>query len=102
MMLVDTKQYSTTMSLSIMNNLLVTQRLRRGDGPISYPKSRRAERLFGSEGRTKRQSSKIKLEKLETSYEPRLDTCIKAFVRAIARAVQQIIEAVVEEEPGVT
>ena len=88
MLLVDRKLYSTTMALSIMNNLLVTQRLRRGDGPISYPKSRRAERLFGEEGRTKRRSSHIKLEKLADAvdYDPRHDTVIKALVRLMAAA----------------
>ena len=88
MLLVDRKLYSTTMALSIMNNLLVTQRLRRGDGPISYPKSRRAERLFGEEGRTKRRSSHIKLEKLADAeeYDPRQDTVIKALVRLMAAA----------------
>ena len=74
------------MALSVMNNLLVTQKLRRGDGPIVYPKSRRAERLFGEEGRTKRKSTHIKLEKLGVDYDPRKDTCIKAFVRLMASA----------------
>ena len=89
MQLKDRKDYSTTMALSVMNNLLTTQKLRRGDGPISYPKSRRAERLFGEEGRTKRKSSHIKLEKLGIEYRPREDTCIKAFVRIMAQAAQQ-------------
>ena len=46
--LVKLKDYSTTMALSTMNNLLVTNALRRGDGPcqVAYPESRRAERLF--------------------------------------------------------
>ena len=81
----ERKQYSTTLSLSTLNNLLVTQKLRRGDGPIAYPQSRRAERLFGAEGRTKRRSTHIKLEKLETDYDPRQDTCVKAFVRLMAQ-----------------
>ena len=52
MLLTERKEYSTTLALSTLNNLLVTQKLRRGDGPIQYPQSRRAERLFGEEGRT--------------------------------------------------
>ena len=63
MPLTDRKEYSTTCALSTMNNLLVTQKLRRGDGPIVYPKSRRAERLFGEAGRTKRASTHIRLVK---------------------------------------
>ena len=88
--LTQQKQYSTTCALSTMNNLLVTQKLRRGrgDGPIMYPKSRRAERLFGEVGRTKRASTHIKLEKLDCDYEPRHDTCVKAFVRRMAQAAE--------------
>ena len=86
MLLTERKEYSTTLALSTLNNLLVTQKLRRGDGPIRYPQSRRAERLFGEEGRTKRKSTHIKLEKLDTDYDPRLDSCVKAFVRMMAAA----------------
>ena len=74
------------MAISIMKNLLVTQRLRRGEGPIIYPTSRRAERLFGEQGRTKRTSSKIKLEKLGDDYNPRNDSVLKALVRLMAAA----------------
>ena len=66
----------------------MTQRLRRGEGPIIYPTSRRAERLFGEQGRTKRTttSSKIKLEKLGDDYNPRNDSVLKALVRLMAAA----------------
>ena len=60
-----------------------------GPSRIRYPQSRRAERLFGEEGRTKRKSTHIKLEKLDTDYDPRLDRgqlCVKAFVRMMAAA----------------
>ena len=80
MLLTNRNEYSTTMAVSTMNNLLVTQKLRRGDGPIVYPKSRRAERLFGEEGRTKRRSTHIKLEKLSDDYDPRSDSVIKVLV----------------------
>ena len=85
------KEYSTTMALSTLKNLLVTQKLRRGDGPFVYPQSRRNERLFGEHGRSKRQSSHIKLEKLllQEAYDPRKDSCLKAFVRLMAQATSK-------------
>ena len=86
MPLTQRKEYSTTLALSVLNNLLITQRLRRGDGPIQYPSSRRADRLFGEEGRTKRKSTHIKLEKLGQDYDPAEYTCIKAFIRMMAAA----------------
>ena len=85
----ERKEYSTSMALSTMNNLLVTQKLRRGDGPFQYPQSRKAERLFGVEGRTKRKSTRIKLELIGREYEPSKDTCIKAMVRLMAQAALQ-------------
>eukprot|EP00966_Prymnesium_polylepis_P329047 7384802-Prymnesium_polylepis.1 len=48
--LVDTKGYGTSMAVSTLNHLLVTKYLRKGDGIISTPASRRAERLFGANG----------------------------------------------------
>ena len=83
-----TKGYSTTMALSTLKNLLVTQKLRRGDGPVVVPESRRTERLFGLRGRSKSLSLGIKLEKLEVDYDPRKDTCIRAFVRLMAEAAK--------------
>ena len=64
------------------------EKLRRGDGPdgIVMPDSRRSERLFGDAGRTSYRSSGVKLEKLEDGYDPREDSCIKAFVRLLAAA----------------
>ena len=56
--------------------------LRKGDGVIALPDSRRRERLLQA-GRTKL-TSKVKLETLRSDYNPRLDTCIKAFVRLLA------------------
>ena len=71
--------------------MLATQHLRRGDGIIATPDSRRKERLFGlhSAGRTKYLSGGIKLEKLlSPDYDPRADTCVKAFVRLMKEAAQ--------------
>ena len=74
------------MALSTLKNLLATQHLRRGDGILSIPLTRNTERLFGSTGcgRTKFISHGIKFEKLGVDYDPRKDTCIRAFVRMMA------------------
>ena len=82
--LVQTKGYTTTMAISIMRHLLMQNVLRRGDGLHQVPDSRRTERLLGEQGRTKLLSSGIKLEKLGAEYNPREDTCVKAFVRMLA------------------
>ena len=84
--LVVTKGYSTTMALSTLNNLLATQYLRRGDGIVATPLSRRKEKLFGStgSGRTRHLSTGIKIEKLDSDYNPRDDTCLEAFIRLLA------------------
>ena len=89
--LVSTKGYSTTASLSILKHMLATQVLRRGDGIIATPDSRRKERLFGlhGRGRTKSVSCGVKLEKLRgPEYDHRSDTCIKAFVRLFKAAAE--------------
>ena len=49
--------------------------LRRGDGVMALPDSRRKERLLA--GRTKLVSKLIKLEKLRNDYNPREDTCLR-------------------------
>ena len=86
-----TKGYSTTFALSLLNHLLATAYLRQGEGVFSMPDSRRRERLLNGTGRLTLQSTGVKLEKLaaatpssDESYEPTLDTCLKAFVRLIA------------------
>ena len=83
--LVTTKSMSTTMALSTLNHMLMQQQLRRGDGLFAIPDSRRTERLMCT-GRTKHASTGIKLEKLncDDSYDPRSDTCVKAYVRLLA------------------
>ena len=89
------KDYSTTASKSVMRTLLGRQQLRRGDGLISMPASRRNERLFGVTGigRTKSLSAGIKLENLGKEYDPRADTCVKAFVRRMALRARANIAA---------
>ena len=93
--LVTAKPMSTTMSLSVLKHMLMQSQLRRGDGLYSVPDSRRTERLLNT-GRTKHLSTGIKLEKLgvDDSYDPRSDTCVKAFVRMLAaRAVEMVYAA---------
>ena len=86
--LITTSGYSTTVALSTMRNLLGAQTLRRGDGVISMPASRRNERLFGvtGSGRTKHLCTGVNLENIGKDYMIRvsLDTSLKAFVCLIA------------------
>ena len=88
--LIDTKGYSTSMAVSTLNHLLATKYLRKGDGIIATPASRRAERLFGETGtgrssRRRRRAGAKSVEKLMGhDYDPRGDTCIRAFVRLLA------------------
>ena len=99
--LVTTRGYGTTMALSTLNKLLGAQILRSGDGVHSIPESRRRERLFGASaaGRTKALSTGVKIEKLGKDYEPREDSCMRAFVRLLAvraEAAAAAAEAAVE------
>ena len=89
--LITTKGCKTTAALSVLKHMLATQVLRRGDGIIAMPDSRRKERLFGvhGRGRTKYLGGCIKLEKLRSpDYDPRTDTCIKAFIRLLKEAAE--------------
>eukprot|EP00965_Chrysotila_dentata_P205371 6182917-Pleurochrysis_carterae.AAC.1 len=74
------------MALSTLKNLLATQQLRRGEGLVTVPKSRRNERLFGvtGAGRTKLRSAGARMLKLGQKYLPRDDSCVSAFVRLMA------------------
>ena len=80
--LTTTKGYSTTQAISTLKKLLGAQTLRRGDGVLKLPDSRRKERLLA--GRTSLATTMVKLEKLGQDYIPRKDTCIRAFVRLLA------------------
>ena len=73
----STVGYATTQCISTLRKLLGAATLRRGDGVISLPESRRKERLLGV-GRTKLASKWVKSEVLSRDYNPRKDTCIKA------------------------
>ena len=78
-----------------MRNMLASRTLRRGDGLIEMPASRKNERLFGvtGSGRSKGFRAGVKLENLGKDYEPRKDTCLKAFVRLCAERAQDIARA---------
>ena len=79
------------MAISTLKFLLVRGVLRRGDGLVSTPDSRRAERLFGvgGPGRSSGVSTGPKLETLTgPAYDARGDTCIKAYVRRMAFSAQ--------------
>ena len=83
--LVKCRAFPTTMALSTLRKLLSKGYLRRGGGVACTPAARRAERLFG-QGRTKAErAGACKIELLGQDYDPRQDTCIKAFVRLLAQ-----------------
>ena len=88
-LLVTTKGYSTSLSISTLRKLLSLQYLRRGDGIIATPQSREKERLFGETGtgRLTLPSTGNKYEAL-LEYSPQADTCIKAFVHLLAERAQ--------------
>lgn len=75
------------MALSTLRKLLGKQYLRRGNGVVSLPESRRRERLFGDSGRGRtssvRAASKC-IERIPADYSPREDSCVAAFVRLLA------------------
>ena len=81
-----TKGYATSMAISTIKALLAKQYLRRGDGIIATPASRRKERLFGvgGSGRSSTHALGIKLETIDRDYDPRDDTVLAAFIRLIS------------------
>ena len=84
--LVQTKGYSGTMASSTLNKMLGKTMLRQGDGEYALPASRRTERLFGetATGRTKRErAASVPLQLMGREYNPRIDTCLAAFVRLL-------------------
>ena len=84
--LVETKGCSGTMASSTLNKMLGKTELRGGDGEFKLPASRRTERLFGENatGRTKlTRSENVPLELMGRAYDPRNDTCVRAFVRIL-------------------
>jgi len=91
-----TKGYSTSMVLSTLKHLMVTNVLRRGSGLYATPESRRKERLFGvsGKGRISLPSSGVKLEArvqaVNAEYLPSDDTCLSAFVRLLAARAEDL------------
>ena len=79
-LVVDKKGYGTTMSISTLQNLTVSQYLRRGDGLAAFEDSRRKDRLFGDAGRSKPLPVGNNEAKRNMQRDPRTDTCLAAFV----------------------
>ena len=87
MRLTENVQRGTTMAISTLKFQLIRGVLRRGNGLVCTPDSRRAERLFGQggAGRLGHFSTGCKMESLVgTGYIARGDTCVKSFVRRMA------------------
>ena len=85
--IITTRGYGTTMALSTLRKLLSKRYLREGDGLFSVPESRRRERLFGQTGSGRLscvRAASACMELLGSDYDPRKDTCLKAFVRQLA------------------
>ena len=80
--LVQTKGYSSTLSLSTMKKVLGAQSLRRDDAPVSIPDARRKERLMVT-GRSKHKSTGVKPERAEGAIEPCKDSALNAYVRLL-------------------
>ena len=89
---IQTIQYSTTLAISTMRNLIASRSLRRGDGLVALPSTRRNERIFGvgGRGRSKSLRTGVKLENLGKDYDPRDDTSLKAFIRMCAARATQL------------
>lgn len=93
-----TKGYSTSMVLSTLKHLMVSNVLHRGNGLYATPECRRRERLFGESGRGRvtLPSSGVKLEErlmaVDGEYKPSHDTCVKAFVRLLGARAEVLLE----------
>ena len=78
---IETKGYSTTMSISTLQHMLTQKYLRRGDGIIAVPASRRAERIFGAHGPGRSKVLQLgKLESVDAEYSPRNATYVSRHV----------------------
>ena len=82
--LVETKGYTTTSAISTFRKVEAKAVLQRGTSELAcMPESRVHQRLFGVEGpgRTKALSTGLHASLLGSEYDPRCDTCVRAFVR---------------------
>ena len=75
------------------DNIAKAQARRRTRRGLHARSSPRNERLFGLSGRSSYRSNGIKLEKLGDDYDPRDDSCVKAFVRLLARIAHAAVLA---------
>ena len=80
---VATKGYSTTLAISVLKKLLAMNYLREGSGVASIPDSRRRERLIQTGRLTLPMAPKLPVERGGV-YDPRSDSCLKAFVRKLS------------------
>ena len=81
--LVATKGIQTTMALSTLRTMIAKDYLRRGDGVVTVPDSRRVDRLTKL-GRLTLKSAGNKREDREADYDPRSESCVEAFIQLIA------------------
>lgn len=92
-----TKGYSTSMVLSTLRHMMVSNVLHRGNGLYATPDSRRSERLFGENGRGRMTlpSSGVKLEErlmaVDGAYKPSEDSRLKAFVRLLGIRAEELL-----------
>ena len=78
---VKTKGYTTTLAISVLTKMLATNYLRAGGEVAPVPESRRRERLIQTGRLTLPMAPKLELDGV---YDPRVDSCVKAFVRALS------------------
>ena len=93
--LITTAGHGTTMCISTLNNMLAKEQLRSGNGLFVIPDSRRKERLLYGSGRLTLGSTGVKLGSIghDDHYNPRVDTCLEAFIRVITAAAEAQLSA---------
>ena len=65
--------------------MLAKQKLRNGDGFFTTPDARRTVQLLNGSGRRTHASTGVKPQSFsDESYDPRSDSCLKAYIRLIA------------------
>ena len=86
---VPTIGYSTTLAKKTLATLVAQQKLQLGDGidGVTIAPTRRRERMLEG-GRSRGKRVGVKLERVGSDYNPREDSCIKAFVRLMAQVAQ--------------
>ena len=89
--MVPTIGYSTSLAkkTKTLATLVAQQKLQLGDGidGVTIAPTRRRERMLEG-GRSRGKRVGVKLERVGSDYNPREDSCIKAFVRLMAQVAQ--------------